>query len=382
LLAIGLGPRILALVIGVAAARAGDHPSDLPAQAEVIVAALDLFDDPDEGSTTSGRLGRGDLVIVRDTEHSGWLTIDPPPGSFCWIERSAVGTADESSRARVTAPRALIRSGHPRARMPATPRVELPRGTAVRLLDRPPLALGQGRDRRTWLAIEPPPGDVRHIRASGVRLLVGRETPESPTAAPPDTEIRAQYTPQTPAPFPPPDTADILSRIEASYRAVLREPIERWRFDGIRSRYEELLRGSPDPATASTIRGRLEEVARHETMATDARLIETLLERGRRRDGSLALYQRRLAEARKPVAHPYDVQGLIQPSSRQVEGQRVFALIGRDGRTQAYLDIPPGIDVKGLLTRRVGVRGSVHYNEALRSRLINVRDLEPLDPEH
>ena len=71
--------------------------------------------------------------------------------------------------------------------------------------------------------------------------------------------------------------------------------------------------------------------------------------------------------------------GLIQASSRKVGGQKVFALIGRDGATQAYLDIPPGIDVKGLRTHRVGVRGAVHYDETLRSRVINVREVEALD---
>jgi hypothetical protein len=114
-------------------------------------------------------------------------------------------------------------------------------------------------------------------------------------------------------------------------------------------------------------------------MARDARLFETLLERSRRRDGALALNRRRLADAQGPRVRPFDVQGLILPSSRQVDGQKVFTLIGRDGQTEAYLEIPPGIDVKRFMTRRVGIRGTVHYNEALRARLISVRDLEPLD---
>ncbi|MBV8554966.1 MAG: hypothetical protein JO116_05330, partial [Planctomycetaceae bacterium] len=62
-------------------------------------------------------------------------------------------------------------------------------------------------------------------------------------------------------------------------------------------------------------------------------------------------------------------------------GQRVFALIGPDGSTVAYLDIPPGLDVRPLVARRVGVRGTIHYNEDLRARLIAVRDLEPLDDD-
>ncbi len=39
----------------------------------------------------------------------------------------------------MTAPRALVRSGHPSARLPGPPRGYLHQGTMVRLIDRPPL---------------------------------------------------------------------------------------------------------------------------------------------------------------------------------------------------------------------------------------------------
>ena len=148
---------------------------------------------------------------------------------------------------------------------------------------------------------------------------------------------------------------------------------------GFRQRYEALLKGVTDAGSGHAIRARLDVVARHEAMARDARLIATLLERSRRRDDTLALSLQRLADAGRPDERGYDVQGLIQPSSHKVEGQKVFALIGRDGTTQAYLDIPPGIDVQSFLTRRVGIRGAVNYNEDLRARLIRVREVEPLD---
>jgi hypothetical protein len=55
-------------------------------------------------------------------------------------------------------------------------------------------------------------------------------------------------------------------------------------------------------------------------------------------------------------------------------------LIGSDGSTLAYLDIPPGLDIDPLLAQRVGVRGDPHFNEDLGTRLITVRDVETMDP--
>ena len=62
-----------------------------------------------------------------------------------------------------------------------------------------------------------------------------------------------------------------------------------------------------------------------------------------------------------------------------IDGQKVYVLIGRDGKAAAYLQIPPGLDVEDDVARRVGVRGDAHYSETLRSRVIWVRDLEALD---
>jgi len=382
--AIAIAPRLVALLLGLAGPTPSVPLADLPAEAEVIVAALDVFDEPDDGSTASMQLRQGDRVTVRDAEHSGWLAIEPPPGSFCWIEQTSLGTANQQGRARVVAQSALIRSGHPQAKMPGLPRVELARGTVVRALNRAPMTIGQGRDRRTWRAIAPPPGDVRHIHASGVRLDPKPETkPETTTdlRPAPAAEMRTAYSPpQAESPLSP-EVAAAITQIDTTHRAILRGPIEQWRLEEVRQRYEALLKSVTDSTSGNAIRGRLDEVARHEAIASDARQIETLLARTRRRDGIVALNERRLADAQMPRTRPYNIVGLIQASSRKIGGQKVFALIGRDGATQAYLDIPPGIDVKGLMTHRVGVRGAVHYDEALRARVISVREVEALDAE-
>ncbi len=109
------------------------------------------------------------------------------------------------------------------------------------------------------------------------------------------------------------------------------------------------------------------------------RRFEEALQRSRRLDAEAARVKQKLAESRVATERPYDARGLLQASSRQFEGQKVHALIGPEGRAIAYLTIPPGIPANRLLARKVGVRGDVHFNEALGARLITVRDLDPLD---
>ncbi len=75
----------------------------------------------------------------------------------------------------------------------------------------------------------------------------------------------------------------------------------------------------------------------------------------------------------------YQAVGFMQPSSQNIDGRKLFVLIGKDGGTVAYLDIPPGLDPDPGLSRKVGVKGVAHYNEELHSRLITVRDLEPIE---
>jgi hypothetical protein len=87
----------------------------------------------------------------------------------------------------------------------------------------------------------------------------------------------------------------------------------------------------------------------------------------------------RVTAAGQSHARAYSAVGYIQPSSEQVSGHKLFLLIGADGSTLAYLDIPPGLDINPHLAHRVGVRGEPHFNEDLGSRLITVSDVETMD---
>jgi hypothetical protein len=359
------------LVLPLAALWLGvpDPAEGFPAAGEVVAASLSAFVAPEASSVAPERLHRGDRVTVIDSNaRSGWLTIQPPAGAFSWVEGSAVQT-DPTGQARVIAARASVRVGVPKARLPGPPRAELERGATVRLLDRPPLIVGA----TTWLAIEPTAGEVRYVRGESVRIE--RSEPPRETAA----AYRPDDAPAASIPGLPPALAAEVSQIEAEHRAALSESVENWRLDGVRKRYELLLKSLTDSAQVSAINDRIAHVASQQEAARAAKLFLTLLARSRHRDHEVDGVRRGLAEAERPRRRPYAAEGMVQATSKQVEGRRVYVMIGSEGTPVAYLDVPPGLDPRPVLAKRAGVRGSVHYNEALGARLIAVKDLEPLE---
>lgn len=371
---------LAALLLGVSGS-----PSELPAEAEVVAASLGAFVAPDPTSVAPERLRRGTRVRVVDVDEvSGWLTIEPPSGAFSWVDRKSIRTENQG-RGRVVEDRTVVRAGVPNARLPGPPRAVLDRGATVRLLDRPPLSVGRGPAASTWLAIAPTPGEVRYVRAESVTWLKADPAP-TPVPPPPEAqgERRVAFQPESEASAATiaglsPELSAEVARAEADHRAALTEPVERWRLEGVRARYEAVLKRATDPAATAAIQERLDRVARHEEVARAARTFQTLLERSRRRDHEVAVVRRQLAELDRPQRRPFVAEGLVQPSSKEVDGRRVWALIGPEGTPVAYLDVPPGLDARPVSAKRAGVRGSVRYNESLGARLIAVKDLEPLD---
>jgi hypothetical protein len=385
--------------------RAGGAPRSTPAAVdgddgpsvgtEVIAEHLVVHDHANETSYSTGTLERGDSVRVRTWSEGGWAVIDPPSSTIGWIDRASLDLGDQAgdgdrhrldpgsgppARARVAVPRAVVRSGHLKARMPGTPWVELPRGATVQLVDRPPVSIGRGAGATLWYAVVPPADAACYVRAEGLRQPPRRQGV---------SEVLASYMvpvgedPKAPGPASetlPPGAMAEIGRVDAMHRSILAEqPIEQWRLDAVRSDYQTILkRWGDNRAVEEALRLRLARVTRHEQAAAAAREFQEVLARSRRRDAQVAQLQQRLAAVDGQRTLTYRAIGLVQPSSRVVDGRKLFSLIGADGKTIAYLDIPPGLDVEALGTRRVGVRGAVHYNQDLGTRLITVRDLEPV----
>jgi hypothetical protein len=185
----------------------------------------------------------------------------------------------------------------------------------------------------------------------------------------------------TPVDTLPPAFASEIKSIDAERQGIVAgAPIERWRFDRVQARYQALLKkGSAEPAVAEAIRLRLARLGQLEEAAKAAATIETILARSHRRDREVVEVRRRLKTATARRSRAYEAMGYMQTSAQNVDGQKLFVLIGKNGKTVAFLRIPPGLDPDPMLARKVGVRGDAHYDEELQSRLITVRTLEPIE---
>jgi hypothetical protein len=181
----------------------------------------------------------------------------------------------------------------------------------------------------------------------------------------------------------PPAIASELKRIEAMRLEIeTGTPIKRWRFDGVRARYQGLLKTAPgEPVLKEAIRIRLERLTQREQAARAAATIQAILAQSHKRDSEVVELRRQLQTSAgiRRRSRAYEAIGFMQSSAQKIDGHKLFVLIGKNGGTVAYLDIPPGLDPEPVLARKVGVRGVAHYNEELHSRLITVRDVQAIE---
>jgi hypothetical protein len=298
-----------------------------------------------------------------EAAHHGWLAIEPPSSVFCWVEESALkstGDAEPSRTAKIRTT-TTVRSGNRLAKLPGPPRGSLKPGDRVRLIDRPTLEVGEKAPQR-WRAVMPPAGRLFFVPADGVAW-----TPP----APPAVEVRAVYATSSEG---DPD----LKRVDAMLLAeTTGQPVEKWRLGPIREAYETLVKA--DPARSRAVDERLKRLEGFEHASKAAQAFVDAAVKARDLDDDFDRMERKLADAERERSRAFDAVGFIQPSSRMLEGRKLFALIGREGSVVAYLDVPPGLDPDALTARRVGVRGRSGYDAELKARLIAVRDLIDLE---
>ncbi|HID21038.1 MAG TPA: hypothetical protein EYP14_01370 [Planctomycetaceae bacterium] len=112
----------------------------------------------------TGKLKRGDRVMVRRHDPGGWFAIDPPPGSFGWIATEFVRRT-EGNRGVVTANN-FVRVGSEVGEVPDAVRHLVAAGQEVEILGEQTVPTSRGPVRMYKIA--PLPGEHRWIPGAAV----------------------------------------------------------------------------------------------------------------------------------------------------------------------------------------------------------------------
>ncbi len=353
-------------------------------RARVVADGLELFVEPSGSSYSVGALAEGETVLVVKEKPGGWLAIEPPRDAYVWVDDANLEVLDDQT-AIVTSAGVSARAGRPGVRLPGPPTVVIPEGASLRFMEIPPLRVRSRGQPTVLRAVAMPIGVRYYVRADGVRFE-GEAGRQAITRAPVTPVASRTNLPTALATIGPAidvsrmesREASLLRSIENEHRGVLRQPIDHWQLERVRAGYRDLRDRVTDAQVEAALDGRLALIERQNAAADAARSLEQRLAQSRGLDDRLSEAEKAITAALPDVEAPFDAVGLVQPSSKLVDGTRVFALVGADGRTTAYLRFPPGVLRDPKSAQRVGVRGTSRYDETLQTRVIDVRELESL----
>lgn len=342
----------------------GNGPDEI--WGEALLDSADVFTAPDARSYVTGSLRSGEKVRVLARGGEGFLSIEPPAGSIDWIPEDALEITGRT--ATVIVSDIVVRGGCDGAKLPGPPVLRLASGATVMLQDRPGIILNHAGGPRTWRAIDPPPEDRRYVSAAQLR----RVGPEAIGARTSPGIVRnvSQPAPVPDARFDDPDS------LRREFRGLLAQPLEERDFRSLIERTQASLKSAKAPEAREALEKLSGELEIQERVASAARRFHSAVTNTRKVDRGIA---GRPADPLAPrPAH--DGLGLLLPSSKAINGTKVYALVDEPtGAISAYLQMPPGIDADALVGRMVGVDGDLSYNEALGGRVMTVRDVEAVD---
>jgi hypothetical protein len=173
----------LALLFALGSLAKADSPA--PYETTITVPEVEVRAGPSPQYDATSKLRQGDRVRVIERQNEGWLAIEPPAGSFNWINARFIAQASNSNSAVVAAPAdapAPTRRGSQLTNTePKNLGVALPRGSQVVILSNTAVYSNDGK----WLAIQPPPKEVRFIPADAAAKVAAPV--QSTSSAPPTT---------------------------------------------------------------------------------------------------------------------------------------------------------------------------------------------------
>jgi hypothetical protein len=381
------------LIVALAASATPDDGNKVLYTAVVKDAVAEVRCGPSDDSKmyATNQLRQGAVVEVVGERDAGWLAIKPPLGSFSWIslillerdnDRIWHVVAHDDTAVPVRIGSELINE------KPTVEGARVSRGSIV-------VAVGKEKvaDDGKWLPIEPPPGEVRYIKAAAVvrTQAVAQANPSPPPPGswdgqPPATRglPAAQPTGQPPPSLPSPANAGT-----DPLWAAAQEDEQAGRFVDAEQKYVQLAQKffKENHDLAMQFCNRAHFLRERRTAAssayppTDAHNPVPTNPSGQQasfhvtscpQQGQTSCYTQGQAEPRSSPP------GRLRLAQRAVDCKRTYALESSQGQLLMYVVPQQGVDLEAYLDHNVELYGPLVYRMDLRAQYMLVTQVKPL----
>jgi uncharacterized protein YraI len=387
----------------------------------------------------TGKLRRGDTVVVHRHDPGGWFMIAPPAGSFCWVLGKHVQKT-AANRGTVTTNNVIVRVGSFESDIREVWQRKLSQDDVVHIVGEKMLAPEKGSGpAELWYRIAPPRGEWRWIEGQAVAPPPSseRQSTDDPFDAPleqdpsnstqrprrtPPVQRAEDDAPSFQKPVEDPldreyDSGDAnsaakagnslgarplvrkkmkstsaklvarkqdallsdLDRLDARFQSILEQSPLEWNFDQLELDYQDLRSETDSASLQQSIDTRLARIAGYRKTQGEEQELARFQDETARRDAELAEAQRRheaqLTTLQRP---PYSGAGIIQRAALTARGAPRYVLLNQSGRVLAYLVPAAGVNLESWIGRSAGIDGPRGPNAELKADLITVNRLTPV----
>lgn len=330
------------------ALAAGATAQTAPYDTTVVVPEVEVRCGPSANYYATSKLRQGTAVKVVEEKDGGWLAIEPPAGSFSWIEARLLGK-QAGHQATVMVPEAPVRAGS--ALLDRTPDVistKLLMGAQVVILGESKVAADGSR----WLPIEAQK-ELRYIPKSAVR------------APAPAVEANTARAP-SPAALPAATVSPEAIWQQAEQALAVGNVNEARRLYQLCSQQPGV-----DPKLLWWCHSRLQSTNTmpQPTAQPSVNLVPPT-PAVTNPQGQASAYSPRPASPATP--------GLLRRAGFQIDGKQAYALTDSTGRLVMYVTAEPGVNLEQWVGRSVALSGTVAYHGDLKRDYMMATGAAPL----
>jgi hypothetical protein len=386
LLGRSLGICCAVAAIGSAAASARAEQPEFPYAAYVSIDNAYVRSGPGKHYYPTDKLVRGDAVEVYRQDPGGWLAIRPPRKSFSWVPASQLQPT-KNQLATVLGDRVASHVGSRLNESRDVVQVRLERGEEVEIVAAESLTTDGQQE--LWCKVSPPSGEFRWIYGK----FVDRTQP-APAPIARESVAVPSGTATAPTPASEPDVfaggADAfdsnLTAVDLALSAAVVQEMSTWKFDDLERRVERLLERAQTLDQRNNARLLLDRIAKFEDIKRRSDAIAGIDTGPDRRRLQLTGMTTGPSDGHLPsgvalagTTSRYDAVGKLTTVKSQRPNAPPYALLNADHEPIAFITPMPGVDLRPLLGRQVGVTGPRGYMPEFHKPHITAMQAEPVD---